>query len=305
MKKFASAVISLLGVSMIICCKQKSSFETNANKKSLLWEITGNGLKKPSYFLGTMHLMCAEDAVLSDNVNRIIKQVDTVYLEVDMDNADELLGGMLDLGMKKNKTLQDILSEGDYIKVKSFFEKFQKNMPFAILEKQPPLLLSSSLYELLLPCEKKNGVELKIIEEAYKQKKETKGLETIAFQSSIFDSIPYEVQAKDLVSTIDSLDKYQKDFAAMIKVYKTQDIDKLYELSANDGSSTAGYMDLLLFSRNRNWVEKFPGIATNSSTLFAVGAGHLGGEKGVINLLRQHGYTVRPLVNTPPPLKGN
>lgn len=297
MKKFVSAVVSLLGVSIFFCCKEKSSFDTAANGKSLLWEITGNGLKKPSYFLGTMHLMCAEDAQLSANVNKIIRQVDTVYLEIDMDNAGELLGGMLDMGMKNNRTLHDVLSQQDYNKVKAFFEKFESKLPFELMEKQPPLMISSSLYELLLPCEKKNGVELKIIDEAYKQKKETKGLETFAFQSSIFDSIPYEAQAKDLVNTIDSLDKYKKDIVEMIRVYKTQDINKLYELSANDGSSTSGYMDLLLFKRNRNWVNKFPGIATNSSTLFAVGAGHLGGEKGVINLLRQRGYTVRALVN--------
>ena len=297
MKKVASAVISLLGASVIFCCKQRSSFENAPNGKSLLWEITGNGLKKPSYFLGTMHLMCAEDAVLSNNVNKLIRQVDTVYLEMDMDNASELLGGMLDMATKNNRTLRDILSEEDYNKVRTFFEKFQSKLPFEVLEKQPPLMISSTLYELLLPCEQKNGVELKIIDEAYKQKKETKGLETFAFQSSIFDSIPYEVQAKDLVNTIDSLDKYQKDLEHMIAVYKTQDIDKLYELSVNDGSSTSGYMDLLLYKRNRNWVEQFPSIANNSSTLFAVGAGHLGGDKGVINLLRQKGYAVRAIAN--------
>jgi hypothetical protein len=297
MKKIASAFISLLGVSVIFCCKQKSSFNNAINGQSLLWEITGNGLKSPSYFLGTMHLMCAEDAVLSNNVLKIIGQVDTIYLEIDMDNAGELLGGMVDMALKDNRTLRDILSGEDYAKVKNFFEKFQKNMPFALLEKQPPLMISSSLYELLLPCEKKNGVELKIIDEAYKQKKETKGLETFAFQSSIFDSIPYEVQAKDLVNTIDSLDKYKKDLGKMISVYKSQNINKLFELTANDSSGTSGYMDLLLYRRNKNWVEQFPGITNNNSALFAVGAGHLGGEKGVINLLRQNGYTARAIEN--------
>jgi uncharacterized protein YbaP (TraB family) len=267
------------------------------NGKSLLWEITGKGLSKPSYFFGTMHLMCAEDAELTETVKSLIKGVDQIYLEVDMDNASELLTGILDLRSKTGKTLRAALEPNDYNRVKDFFEKYQPNVPFSVLELQPPLMISSSLFELLLPCERKNGVEIKIIDEAYKEKKETKGLETIAFQSSLFDSIPYEDQAKDLVKSIDSLEKNRKAMNEMIQVYKDQDIEKLYSLSTNDESSTSNYMDLLLYKRNRNWVGQFSTIGKDSSTLFAVGAGHLGGDKGVLQLLKQQGYTVRPLAN--------
>ena len=270
---------------------------TATSGKSLLWEISGNGISKPSYFFGTMHLMCAEDAELTETIKSLIKNVDQIYLEVDMDNASELLTGILDLRSKSGKTLQAVLSAQDYNRVKKFFEKFQPTVSFSVLELQPPLMISSSLFELLLPCERKNGVEIKIIDEAYKEKKETKGLETIAFQSSIFDSIPYEDQAKDLVKSIDSLEKNRKAMHEMIQVYKDQDIEKLYSLSAGEESSTSGYMDLLLYKRNQNWVNQFASIAKDSSILFAVGAGHLGGEKGVLSLLRKKGYIVRPLVN--------
>lgn len=295
MKKLSAAFL-LLRISALFL-KERNAFRTAAHAKSLLWEITGKGLKKPSYFLGTMHLMCAEDATLSNNIKKIIAQVNTVYLEVDIANADELLNGMLGTGMKNQQSLAKRLSEADYNKVKMFFEEHESIMPFESLEKQPPLLISSALYELLLPCKQKHGVELKLIEEAYKAKKPIKGLETFEFQSSILDSIPYEAQAADLVSTIDNLEKYRKKLADMIAVYKAQDIDQLYELSVDEENATAPYMDLLLYERNSNWVTQFPSIAENSSTLFAVGAGHLGGEKGVINLLRQQGYMLRPLAN--------
>lgn len=297
MKKFTSALFSLLGITAVLSCKNKISFPVVSDGKSLLWEISGKNLKQPSYFLGTMHLMCAEDAELSTNVKALIKQVDRVYLEVDMDNAGELLYGIIDLSGNNGNSLENTLSITDYQKVKTFFEKFQPGLPCSVLEKQPPLMISASLYELLLPCEQKNGVEMKIIDEAYKARKETRGLETISFQAAIFDSIPYADQAADLVSTIDSLEKYQKSIQEMLQVYKNQDIEKLYNLSINDESATAKYMDLLLYSRNRNWVSLFPGIAKDSSTLFAVGAGHLGGEKGVLHLLKQQGYTVTPIVN--------
>lgn len=287
---------SLLGLAIVISCKQKNNYNTASDGKSLLWEVTGNGLDKPSYFLGTMHMMCAEDAVLSRNVQKIIKSSGVIYLEVDMDNAAELLSGM-DIGMKDGVTLESLLNDEEYRKVRAFFEAYQPAVPFAILEKQHPIMLSSTLYEFFLQCDKKNGIDLKIIDEAYKAKKKTKGLETIAFQAGIFDSIPYSQQAADLVKTIDSLDRYKQVIEEMVKVYQSQDVEKLYKLTEDEDSGTAGYLDILLYKRNANWVDQFPAIAKKRSTLFAVGAGHLGGTKGVLSLLKQKGYNIRPLEN--------
>ncbi|HEX8277585.1 MAG TPA: TraB/GumN family protein, partial [Segetibacter sp.] len=194
MNKIIPAFFSIVGLSMLISCRGRNGYLTAPNGKSLLWEVTGRGLSKPSYFFGTMHLMCAEDAELTETVKSVIKTVDQIYLEVDLDNASELLTGILDLRSKSGQTLHAVLSEEDYGKIKSFFEKYHPSVPFSVLEVQPPLMISSSLYELLLPCEQKNGVEMKIIDEAYKEKKQTKGLETVAFQSGLFDSIPYADQ---------------------------------------------------------------------------------------------------------------
>ncbi len=297
MYKIASSLFSLLGISFLLSCKQSPTFETVANGKSLLWEISGNGLKKPSYFLGTMHLMCADDAILSKNVIELIRQTNQIYLEVDMDNASELLGGMLDLFKDSDKSLQSVLSENEYKRVKSFFDQYQPNIPFNTLEKQPPLMLSASLYELLLPCELKNGVEMKIIDEAYNQKKETKGLETVAFQASIFDTIPYEEQARELLKSIDSLPKTKQQMEVMLRVYKQQDIEKLYSMSMEEDSTISSHADIMVYKRNQNWVDQFSAIASKYTTLFAVGAAHLGGEKGVLKLLRAKGYTVRAIQN--------
>jgi uncharacterized protein YbaP (TraB family) len=297
MKLFSAKALSLIGLTLFFSCKQRPSFPTAKDGKSLLWEISGNGLKAPSYYYGTMHLMCAEDAVLSSNVNKIIQRVKGIYLEVDLDNAGELLSGILDLSMKGHKQLSDYLAAEEYQRVKTFFEHYQPNLPFSVLERQHPLMLSSSLYELFLPCEKKNGIELRIVDAAYKAKKYTKGLETLAFQSSIFDSIPYDQQAKDLVKTIDSIGKFRNSMEEMLAVYKSQDLERLQALTMQEDSSVSGHMDILLYKRNHNWVEQFDSIAHKNSTLFAVGAGHLGGEKGVLNLLKQKGYSIRPLVN--------
>src|SRR5687768_4263936 len=61
-------------------------------ENTLLWEISGNGLSHSSYLFGTMHILCAEDARLSDNLKKIIKEADLIYFEIDMDNMMEMLG---------------------------------------------------------------------------------------------------------------------------------------------------------------------------------------------------------------------
>jgi uncharacterized protein YbaP (TraB family) len=199
--------------------------------------------------------------------------------------------------MKNNGQLSDYLTEEDYARVRAFFAKYQPGLPFSMLERQHPLMLSSSLYELLLPCEKKNGIELRIIDEAYRLKKETRGLETLAFQINIFDSIPYQQQAAELVKSIDSINKMRQTMDEMLAVYRQQDLEKLQALTMQEESGINNHLDLLLYSRNRNWVQQFDSIAATGSTLFAVGAGHLGGVNGLLDLLKKKGYTVRALEN--------
>jgi uncharacterized protein YbaP (TraB family) len=297
MKVSKRSFLSLLTVGFLFSCRQKPEFQSALNSKSLLWEVSGNSLPQPSYFLGTMHLMCADDAVLSSNTKSVIKKVYQVYLEVDMDNMGELLNGVYDLNMKDDTVLENLLPPEDYAKVKAFFEHHQPALPFSLLEKQQPMMLASSLYELFLNCEKKNGIDIRVIEEAAKRKKETKGLETMAFQTSILDSIPYEEQAKELVSTIDNIEKYKAALDELVKAYKRQDVDYLHELSTKEESGVGSHLDLLLYDRNKRWVDQFEIISKQKPTLYAVGAGHLGGEQGVLNLLKQKGYTVRAIVN--------
>jgi hypothetical protein len=241
--------------------------------------------------------MCADEAILSSNTKAIIKKVSQIYLEVDMDNMSELLNGVFELNMKNDKTLADVLPEEDYKIVRSFFEHNQPGLPFSVLERQQPMMLASSLYELFLDCEKKNGIDIRVIEEAARHKKETKGLETMAFQTSVLDSIPYEEQARELVNSINNIEKYKAALEELIKAYKVQDIELLHELSTKEEAGVGSYLDLLLYDRNKRWADQFEAISKQKSTLYAVGAGHLGGEQGVISLLKQKGYTVRAIVN--------
>ena len=264
---------------------------------TLLWEITGKGLKTPSYLFGTMHILCSEDANLSDNLKNIIRDCGQIYFEIDMDNMKELMGAMKYLRMNDGKKLSELLTAEEYEKVKNWFDNNRSMLPFSMMTRFKPFFISSLIGEQMMSCEQKNGMEQLIMKESKQYGKEIKGLETTEYQASIFDSIPYEKQAKDLVAYIDSIDNYKKTMLEMVDVYRKQDLGRMDSLMQKSDPGMMQYMDMLLYNRNRHWATQMPAIMNEMPTLFAVGAGHLPGEEGVINLLSKQGYEVNPVKN--------
>ena len=273
--------------------------KSNADN-TLLWKISGNGLKKPSYIFGTIHMLCKDDAVLSDSLKNVIKNVNEVYFEVDLDNMFEMLGVMSKMKMKGDTTLQDLLSEADYEKVKNYFETKGSMLPFSMLEKYKPMLAASTLQQGSFACETTAMMEQVIMEEAKQHKKSIKGLESMGYQASVLDSIPYKLQAEQLLSYIDNAEKggdEDKELTEMMNAYINQDLQKLEEMLMKSDPSISNYTDILLYNRNRNWVNKLKGLLSEKALLIAVGAGHLPGKEGCINLLRKEGYKVTPVKN--------
>jgi uncharacterized protein YbaP (TraB family) len=136
--------------------------------------------------------------------------------------------------------------------------------------------------------------------EAKKNDKKIKGLETMAYQAGVLDSIPYKLQAEQLVSYIDNISKNKdedKELNEMMTAYLGQDLQKLEELMKKTDMGIGNFTEVLLYNRNRNWVAKLKDLLPEKTLLVAVGAGHLPGEQGVINLLRKAGYTVTPIEN--------
>jgi uncharacterized protein len=264
---------------------------------TLLWKISGNHLDKPSYLFGTMHVLCTADARLSDSLKYVIHSTDEIYFEINLDDMDGILQSLKYLRMNESKKLSDLLSPEDYLKVKSYFEKHGSVLPFSMLERFKPLLVSSLIEESGLNCQTTNGMELVIQKEAHIVSKKINGFETAAFQAGLFDSIPYERQARDLVNYIDSVDEYKKTTSELVAVYLKQDLDRIDELTRTGDASMTNYIDLLLYDRNRKWVDSLQYLLPKKSILIAVGAGHLPGNEGLINLLIRKGYSLSPVKN--------
>ena len=264
---------------------------------TLLWKVSGKGLKKPSYLFGTMHVLCAEDAMLSDSLKAVIASCDEIYFEIKLDDMMNMLGSMRYMRMNDEQKLSDLLSATAYQKVKGYFTRHNILLPFGMLERFKPLLISSLIEEDNMDCKTTDGMELMIMKEAGQYDKTINGLETIEFQAGLFDSIPYKQQARDLVNYIDSADQYKQADKDLAAIYKKQDLDQIDSLSRKGDPGMDGYMDLLLYDRNRKWANMLTSRFTGKSLLVAVGAAHLPGDRGVINLLRKKGFKVTPVKN--------
>lgn len=268
---------------------------TAEKENALLWEISGNGLATPSWLYGTIHLIGKDDFFLSDSTKSFIEQAEKVTFEINMEEMNDMsaqFGMLMKAFMEDGKTLKSLLSKEDYELVQNHFEKI--GLPLFMFERIKPMFLTVMASGDMSPDAMSSGemlsYEMEIME--LSNGKEIGGLESMEFQMSVFDSIPYDAQAQMLVESIKSAGAGDEDFAKMVEMYKNQDIQGMVDMMGED-EGIAEYEDLLLNTRNQNWIPVMGEMMKKQPTFFAVGAGHLGGKKGVISLLRGEGYTLK------------
>lgn len=265
----------------------------SGNAKSLLWKISGNGLTAPSYLYGTIHITC--DATLEKPTLDAIANTAQLYLELDMDDPQMQMTMIQGMMMKGGKTMKTMMSDADYKMVDAYFTQ-TLGMGLAALDKMKPFMLTTLVLPSLLDCPMQS-VEQELMRVNASQNKEVLGLETVQEQLAVFDAIPYDVQLEELIKSVRN--QFANDKAELVKmynVYQSRDVDAMQKMTAeSENKITSDYQDELLNNRNANWIPKIEQVAKQKPTFFGVGAGHLGGPKGVIALLQKKGYTVEPV----------
>ena len=262
-------------------------------EKSLLWKISGNGLNKPSYLFGTIHLTC--DTSLDANTLNALEATEQLYLELDMDDKSIQMQMMKLMMMKDGAKLSTLLSPEDF-KILDEFMKKNLNMSVKMFDSFKPFMISSMLFPKMLDC-KSQSVESELMKITKEQNEEIFGLEKAEDQMKVFDEISYQDQADELLKTVkDNLEKDKKEFQEMITIYQNKDIEGMLKMmSDSDNKITSENQEILLNDRNKNWIPIMIKIMKDKPTFFGVGAGHLAGEEGVIKLLRKKGYKVEAI----------
>ncbi|WP_246141545.1 TraB/GumN family protein [Phaeodactylibacter luteus] len=301
MKYFA--ILLALAFSSISAWAQPGSaaYAPAPEEKALLWEISGQGLQQPSYLYGTIHMIGKDDFFLTEATQEAFGQVGHVTFEInmeDMTDFSKLMPLLMKAFMVGDTTLEDLLTQEEYARVSDHFATI--GLPMMFVNRIKPMFLSVMGGDEAMSMDPNASsevvsYEMEFMKMAQEREMTIGGLETAEYQMSMFDSIPYSVQAKMLMESIDAGGGVGGDqFAEMVKMYKEQDIYAMQDMMDEEGG-IAGYEDLLLVQRNRNWIPVMAEMMKVQPTFFAVGAGHLGGEEGVIALLREAGYQVEPV----------
>ena len=291
MKKIIAFFVSVL--TMLINFTAGAQQKTDADK-SLLWQISGKELLKPSYLFGTIHMICPDDYVWTSRMKKSFDNSDKICLEMDLDDMNvmmQITAGLMDHSGKK---LKDYFTPGQY-KLLSTYIKDSLGMDIALFENMKPVALQTIISSKNAACASPVSYEDSLMKTAVKAKKEILGLEEPKEQLDALESIPVDSVIKDVLDAIGNTNKTDDtEYANLITAYKNQDIPRLYSLIT--ASKELGEdMGVFLDERNKRWINRMEEKMKPSSVFFAVGAGHLWGTNGVINLLRMQGYKVEPL----------
>lgn len=275
------------------------------NSKGVFWKIEKPDVE-PSWLLGTMHVTDSRITTLRPPVQAAFDTADTVVVEavdaIDQAAAMGALAKRPDLMMfVDDKTLISGLSAEDQALLSAGLER--QGIPLATVIKMKPWMLQTTLS--MPACETSRmskGVKFldaKLGHDAMAQGKELLGLETSVEQLDAMASMPMEAHIRGLISTLELSDRTDDMVETMISLYLTGDVSLLMPLfTAEFGDKLGTAADQALFdrtmivNRNRNMADRAVPILEKGNALIAVGALHLPGEGGVIELLRAKGYTL-------------
>ncbi|MCF6407394.1 TraB/GumN family protein [Chitinophaga filiformis] len=287
--------ISLLFSCSLLLLTAKGQ-QTAPEKSSLLWEISGKGLQSPSWLYGTIHAICPDDHHFSSAALDALKQSKALYLEVNIDDKQEVGRIQSAALMPEPYSFKALFAAADYAKMSTWFHD-SLNIELAQLDKLKPLIIYSIMLQKFAAttCDRPVSTEVELVKLAKAQQLPIKGLEAILDQLAMFDSIPDTEEAAMMLKSITDTAKSREDYRRMVSAYKQGDIRLLYNQIVQM-EDMLRYKELLLDRRNRNWISIISSEAAKAPTFFAVGAGHLGGNIGVIELLRKEGYTVKPVL---------
>jgi uncharacterized protein len=303
-QKFFAALMG----SMLIAMTPAVSQSQVPTEKTLLWEISGNGLTKTSYLFGTIHLICVDKLRIGKQQRKALDNVQQVYLELDLDDLGTLISVSGSVKRSGDKSLQELMTPAEYRKVKKFFETVLYTPMWQVSQLKISDLTDRVIGGDYAKCPTSSW-EAMLLKAAKNRKMEVYGLEEASEQTELLDQAPIKQQVEDLIEAIDNRAQLKKEakrsFEELQATYASQDVARIHRFSTQVSDNNVARArierqanEALLDQRNRNWIPRIARITKEKPTFFGVGAAHLGGPQGVIALLRQAGYTVKPLYDS-------
>ena len=266
--------------------------------KSCLWRVVSKD--SAVYLLGSVHLLKPDAYPLSQAIEQAFGDSTKLVLEVNLDSLNSPDAQQMILSkalLPEGKTLNEILSPATYQTVRQKVEAL--GLDIEALKRMKPWFLSLSLVAMKmqqLGYNAQHGVDRHFFERARKAKKEVLGLETADFQINLLDSLPAKTQEESLLQTLKELDQFETEFEQLVRAWAAGHEKQLDNLLLESFKEYPDVYAKLISERNRNWLPKIEShFQGGNKTLVVVGAAHLVGRDGVVELLKRKGYSVEQL----------
>ena len=284
-------ILTILGLS-VLCL---------ISNAQLVWKISGNGTKKPSYILGTHHgcpfTYCDSIPGLMkafDKVDNIIGEINMIELaEMSPERMQKMQAMMM---MPADTSLLSLFNKEETVKVNAWLIK-ELGANLEMLSMMNPMTIMVTVQNKVMMEVIPDVADMTTIDKYMQTLGQSKGktigeLETTDYQMELLYGNSLEEQADALLEMID-LGNSKELMIQLTDAYKSQNLDTLWEIFQEQ---MTGYeYDAIVKVRNLNWEKQMKELLPRQTTLFVVGAGHLPGEFGMINLLREAGYKVKPV----------
>lgn len=258
--------------------------------QSNLWKVTGNDLENPSYLFGTIHLLPKDKFEIKEKVKKAIAESEVLVTEISLDIPfKEQLALAAQMYLPNGTTYKDYTSEEDYNLIYTYLTDSLniKEGKIKRIVRIKPFFASGILVKEHYG--KIKSYEIELTKLAKKNKLDFGYLETIEDQLSLIEEGGTEDQFGNIVEEVTSI----KEFDKMVDCYVAEDIECLYDIILDDDDED--FVKVFLDDRNEKWIPIMESKMVENATFFAFGAGHLLGEKGVIQLLKNKGYEVVPI----------
>jgi uncharacterized protein YbaP (TraB family) len=261
----------------------------NSKKNSLLWQLEAPQNTAPSFLFGTMHLRNISSFPAWERACAALESCDLYAAEIDLD-AEMGLHVRTPPAQPENYSLRETMGNLRYERMRGIWHRALK-LDLNSLNHLPPSVLHTLFTGVVLGDQNQDMPDHKLWELAGHWGKERDGLEAIESQMRLLQSIPSEYYLKSMLQASSQLTRFRKKMQRLNYLYETEQIQKLYQVTRLDLGGMRGAM---LFSRNRIMAHRIELLSDQKPLLAAVGAAHLGGDKGLLTLLKRRGFKVKP-----------
>lgn len=256
---------------------------------SLLYKLSRKDLRKPSWILGTMHMICAEDFLIRDKVLKALRKCSHYYMEVDLGSAVEI--DIMQHGQQTSAGYFTDLTGDERDKMNLILIK-EFGITVDEAAQMSPVTLLNKMATDALDCEEYKIAEMELLLIAQQLGLETGGLETADEQLRIAQDV---FDGKEVLHQLQSSSDYKGLFTQMVNAYHAERLYDLARLVTDKRFMSDKAYNILVIERNKSWAKMIPPLVADKSAFIAVGAGHLPGESGLIALLKDQGYAVNPV----------